>query len=159
MKPGNTRCIFLTPSARAMRERSVSGLVTMTRSSSYLSTRMAFFQTLSPGTMRPRTGRCCSASKKRLVSGRFLQLKHYHAKEYFGDSLERDVLDSNRMGIYAVWFNPMSEEARSSESHVTVHSMENLCYRFSNRSIKNKTRDIVNSFRKDNRPLSFPYSE
>src|SRR3990172_4393753 len=34
-----------------------------------------------------------------------------------GDSFEKDVLDSNRVGIYAVWFNPRSGETRSSGAH------------------------------------------
>jgi FMN phosphatase YigB (HAD superfamily) len=41
-----------------------------------------------------------------------------------GDSFEKDVLDSNSIGIHAVWFNLRSEETQSSEMHVTVHSME-----------------------------------
>jgi FMN phosphatase YigB (HAD superfamily) len=43
-----------------------------------------------------------------------------------GDSFEKDVLDSNSLGIYTVWFNPKSNEAQSSESYTTVHSMEDL---------------------------------
>jgi putative hydrolase of the HAD superfamily len=43
-----------------------------------------------------------------------------------GDSFEKDVLDSNRVGIYAVWFNPRSDVAQSSGEHVTVHTMEGL---------------------------------
>lgn len=43
-----------------------------------------------------------------------------------GDSFEKDVLDSNGLGIYAVWFNPRSEETQSSETYITVHSMEEL---------------------------------
>jgi FMN phosphatase YigB (HAD superfamily) len=43
-----------------------------------------------------------------------------------GDSYEKDVLDANRVGIYAVWFNPRSDEARNSEIHTTVHSMKEL---------------------------------
>jgi FMN hydrolase / 5-amino-6-(5-phospho-D-ribitylamino)uracil phosphatase len=43
-----------------------------------------------------------------------------------GDSFEKDVLDSNALGIYAVWFNPRSEENRNSELHATVHSMGEL---------------------------------
>ena len=37
-----------------------------------------------------------------------------------------DVQDSNAVGIFAVWFNPHSDETRKSESHVTVHSMQEL---------------------------------
>lgn len=43
-----------------------------------------------------------------------------------GDSFEKDVLDSNSLGIYAVWFNPRSDETQGSEMHITVHSMEEL---------------------------------
>lgn len=43
-----------------------------------------------------------------------------------GDSFEKDVLDPNILGIYAVWFNPKSGEVQSSRAHVTVHSMEEL---------------------------------
>jgi FMN phosphatase YigB (HAD superfamily) len=43
-----------------------------------------------------------------------------------GDSFERDVLNSNSLGMYAVWFNPRSEEVRRSEMYVTVHIMEEL---------------------------------
>jgi putative hydrolase of the HAD superfamily len=43
-----------------------------------------------------------------------------------GDSFEKDVLDANKVGIYAVWFNPRSDGAQSSELHVTVHSMKEL---------------------------------
>ena len=43
-----------------------------------------------------------------------------------GDSFEKDVLDSNSLGIYAVWFNPRSEEKQSSNLHETVHSMAEL---------------------------------
>jgi FMN phosphatase YigB (HAD superfamily) len=43
-----------------------------------------------------------------------------------GDSFEKDVLDANRVGMYAVWFNPRSDETQSSGLYVTVHSMEEL---------------------------------
>ncbi len=43
-----------------------------------------------------------------------------------GDSFEKDVLAPNRLGIFAVWFNPRSDESRSGERHVTVHSMREL---------------------------------
>jgi putative hydrolase of the HAD superfamily len=43
-----------------------------------------------------------------------------------GDTFEKDVLDSNSLGIYAVWFNPRSEATRSNQMYVTVHSMEEL---------------------------------
>jgi putative hydrolase of the HAD superfamily len=43
-----------------------------------------------------------------------------------GDSFEKDVLDTNSLGIFAIWFNPKSEETRSNQMYVTVHSMEEL---------------------------------
>lgn len=43
-----------------------------------------------------------------------------------GDSFEKDVLNANSVGIYAVWFNPMSGDTRKSGLHLTVHSMEEL---------------------------------
>ena len=43
-----------------------------------------------------------------------------------GDSFERDVQDANAVGIFAIWFNPKSEETRRANSHITVHSMQEL---------------------------------
>jgi len=43
-----------------------------------------------------------------------------------GDSFEKDVQAANAVGIFAVWFNPRSSEARDSDLHVTIHSMEGL---------------------------------
>jgi putative hydrolase of the HAD superfamily len=43
-----------------------------------------------------------------------------------GDGFEKDVLDANKVGMYAIWFNPRSDESQSSEAHTTVHSMEEL---------------------------------
>lgn len=43
-----------------------------------------------------------------------------------GDSFEKDVIDPNEMGIYAIWFNPSSAETRTSGIHATVHSMLDL---------------------------------
>jgi len=43
-----------------------------------------------------------------------------------GDGFEKDVLDANKVGMYAVWFNSRSDEAKSSGTHVTVHTMEEL---------------------------------
>ena len=43
-----------------------------------------------------------------------------------GDGFEKDVLAANAVGIFAVWFNPGSEEIRKDELHVTVHSMRGL---------------------------------
>jgi putative hydrolase of the HAD superfamily len=43
-----------------------------------------------------------------------------------GDIFEKDVLAANRVGIYAVWFNPRSEGKSSAGLHISVHSMEEL---------------------------------
>jgi FMN phosphatase YigB (HAD superfamily) len=43
-----------------------------------------------------------------------------------GDGFEKDVQVPNALGISAVWFNPRSEETRTDEMHVTVHSMHEL---------------------------------
>ena len=43
-----------------------------------------------------------------------------------GDSFEKDVQAANAVGIFAVWFNPKSDETRNDELHVTVHSMQEL---------------------------------
>jgi len=43
-----------------------------------------------------------------------------------GDHFEKDVQIPNSLGMFAVWFNPKSEETRESDLHVTVHSMEEL---------------------------------
>ncbi len=43
-----------------------------------------------------------------------------------GDGFQKDVQDSNAVGTFAVWFNPRSDETRTGELHVTVHSMREL---------------------------------
>jgi putative hydrolase of the HAD superfamily len=43
-----------------------------------------------------------------------------------GDGFEKDVLAANNVGIFAVWFNPRSDENHIDERHVTVHSMVEL---------------------------------
>jgi FMN phosphatase YigB (HAD superfamily) len=43
-----------------------------------------------------------------------------------GDSFEKDVQAANAVGIFAVWFNPKSDETRKSDLYVTVHSMREL---------------------------------
>jgi FMN phosphatase YigB (HAD superfamily) len=43
-----------------------------------------------------------------------------------GDSFENDVQAPNAVGIFAAWFNPISDETINGERHVTVHSMEEL---------------------------------
>ena len=43
-----------------------------------------------------------------------------------GDSFPKDVQSANAAGIFAVWFNPKSEETRKGDAFVTVHSMQEL---------------------------------
>lgn len=43
-----------------------------------------------------------------------------------GDGFEKDVLAANAVGIFAVWFNPKSDETRNDELRITVHSMQEL---------------------------------
>ena len=43
-----------------------------------------------------------------------------------GDGFEKDIQIPNQLGMYGVWFNPRSDEARENERHVTVHSMSEL---------------------------------
>ena len=43
-----------------------------------------------------------------------------------GDGFESDVQIPNSLGMFAVWFNPKSEETRKSELYITVHSMDEL---------------------------------
>jgi FMN phosphatase YigB (HAD superfamily) len=43
-----------------------------------------------------------------------------------GDGFEKDVEIPNQLGMFAVWFNPRSEEVRTDELHITVHSMRDL---------------------------------
>ena len=43
-----------------------------------------------------------------------------------GDSFPNDVQAANAIGIFAVWFNPISDEVRTGELHATVHSMQEL---------------------------------
>jgi len=43
-----------------------------------------------------------------------------------GDHLEKDVQTPNSLGIFAVWFNPRSDEMRENELHITVHSLQEL---------------------------------
>lgn len=43
-----------------------------------------------------------------------------------GDGFEKDVQAANAVGIFAVWFNPKTDETRSGELHHTVHSMQKL---------------------------------
>ncbi|HEX2998408.1 MAG TPA: HAD family hydrolase [Anaerolineales bacterium] len=43
-----------------------------------------------------------------------------------GDGFEKDVQAANAAGLFAVWFNPRSEETRTGDLHMTVHSMREL---------------------------------
>ncbi len=43
-----------------------------------------------------------------------------------GDTFEKDVLAANQVGIFAVWFNPRSDENRAGELHITAHAMGDL---------------------------------
>jgi FMN phosphatase YigB (HAD superfamily) len=43
-----------------------------------------------------------------------------------GDGFEKDIEIPNKLGIFAVWFNPSSDETRTDELHTTVHSMQEL---------------------------------
>ncbi|HVN16036.1 MAG TPA: HAD family hydrolase [Anaerolineales bacterium] len=43
-----------------------------------------------------------------------------------GDSFEKDILAANAVGVFAVWFNPKSNEIREDQLHITIHSMREL---------------------------------
>jgi len=43
-----------------------------------------------------------------------------------GGSFKKDVQAANTVGIFAVWFNPNSDETRESDLHSTIHSMQEL---------------------------------
>ena len=43
-----------------------------------------------------------------------------------GDGFEKDVQIPNTLGIFAVWFNPKSNEIRTDDLHVTVHSVREM---------------------------------
>lgn len=43
-----------------------------------------------------------------------------------GDDFEKDVLAANAVGMFAVWFNPRSDETRQDELHITAHSMREI---------------------------------
>jgi len=53
-----------------------------------------------------------------------------------GDSFEKDVLASNAVGMFAVWFNPRSEETRQGGMHNTVHSMPELLAQLTSLDLK-----------------------
>jgi FMN phosphatase YigB (HAD superfamily) len=43
-----------------------------------------------------------------------------------GDGFEKDVEMPNKVGMFAVWFNPKSHETRQDKLHVTVHSLKDF---------------------------------
>lgn len=43
-----------------------------------------------------------------------------------GDHFQKDVEAPNSLGMFAVWFNPRSDESHTSDQHITVHSMPEL---------------------------------
>jgi FMN phosphatase YigB (HAD superfamily) len=43
-----------------------------------------------------------------------------------GDGFEKDVQIPKRLGMFAIWFNPKSDETRQNDLHTTVHSMQGL---------------------------------
>jgi FMN phosphatase YigB (HAD superfamily) len=43
-----------------------------------------------------------------------------------GDHFGKDVQVPNELGIFAVWFNPRSDEKRKDDLYITVHSMQEL---------------------------------
>jgi FMN phosphatase YigB (HAD superfamily) len=43
-----------------------------------------------------------------------------------GDHFQKDVQAANAVGIFAVWFNPKSDETRKGDLYATVHSMPEL---------------------------------
>lgn len=53
-----------------------------------------------------------------------------------GDHFEKDVQIPNTLGIFAVWFNPKSDETRKSDLLVTFHSMNELGSFFQSTDLK-----------------------
>ena len=43
-----------------------------------------------------------------------------------GDGFEKDIQIPNMLGMFAVWFNPNSDETREGDLHITIHSMLEL---------------------------------
>lgn len=43
-----------------------------------------------------------------------------------GDGFEKDVKVPNSLGMFAIWFNPGSEETSTNEHHVTVHKLKEV---------------------------------
>jgi len=53
-----------------------------------------------------------------------------------GDSFEKDVQIPNSLGMFAVWFNPRSDETDNGHLHITVHSMQELYTFFTSKDIE-----------------------
>ena len=49
-----------------------------------------------------------------------------------GDHFEKDVQIPNSLGMFAVWFNPRTDDTRKSDLHVTVHEIDELRIFFEN---------------------------
>lgn len=47
-----------------------------------------------------------------------------------GDGFEKDVLDANKVGMHAVWFNHRSAEKKRDGAYFTVHTMKELLVYF-----------------------------
>src|SRR5215213_705408 len=47
-----------------------------------------------------------------------------------GDGFEKDVQIPNRLGMFAIWFNPKSDDTRQNDLHTTIHSMQELRWFF-----------------------------
>jgi putative hydrolase of the HAD superfamily len=43
-----------------------------------------------------------------------------------GDGFEKDVQIPNLLGMFAIWFNPRSDEKRAGNLYITVHSMQEI---------------------------------
>jgi FMN phosphatase YigB (HAD superfamily) len=43
-----------------------------------------------------------------------------------GDGFEKDVEVPNKLGMFAIWFNPRSDETRRGNLHTTVHSIQDV---------------------------------
>jgi FMN phosphatase YigB (HAD superfamily) len=43
-----------------------------------------------------------------------------------GDHFAKDIQAANAVGIFAVWFNPKSEETHNGDLHATIYSMQDL---------------------------------
>jgi len=56
-----------------------------------------------------------------------------------GDGFESDVQIPNSLGMFAVWFNPRSNETREGSLHTTVHSMDELIEFFTLINKENET--------------------